>query len=104
MKAGILFTGTGPILILTSYEAFTDPVLVRKLEAKGIRKFIAYELPLDLVRERYGAKYNVVLGDLHQTNDLRVLDYDGHNIFNHFALSELGEAVHFELQETVGEA
>ena len=24
MKAGILFTGTGPILILTTYESFTD--------------------------------------------------------------------------------
>jgi len=30
MKAGIFFTGTGPILILTSYESLDDPNLVEK--------------------------------------------------------------------------
>jgi hypothetical protein len=33
MKAGIFFTGTGPILILTSYNTLTDPNLVEKLDA-----------------------------------------------------------------------
>jgi len=28
MKAGIFFTGTGPILLLTSYEALDDPNLI----------------------------------------------------------------------------
>ena len=36
MKAGIIFTGTGPILILTTYGSFEDPKFVSKLEAKGI--------------------------------------------------------------------
>jgi hypothetical protein len=31
MKAGIFFTGTGPILILTSYNTLADPKLVDKL-------------------------------------------------------------------------
>ena len=44
MKAGIYFSGTGPILILTTYESLTDPKLVEKLSAKGIKKFIAYEV------------------------------------------------------------
>ena len=35
MKAGIFFTGTGPILILTSYESLDDPKLVEKLALKG---------------------------------------------------------------------
>ncbi len=39
MKAGIFFTGSGPILLLTSYDSFTDPELVKKLEVKGIKKF-----------------------------------------------------------------
>jgi hypothetical protein len=34
MKAGIFFTGTGPILILTSYESLDDPKLVEKLAVK----------------------------------------------------------------------
>ena len=35
MKAGILFTGSGPILMMTSYESFSDPKLIKKLKGKG---------------------------------------------------------------------
>ncbi|MFC1840459.1 hypothetical protein ACFL1N_12815 [Thermodesulfobacteriota bacterium] len=77
MKAGIIFTGTGPILILTSYESFSDSALISKLEIKGIKKYIAAELPLEEVKKKYGNQYNVVMGDLKQSDDLRVLDYKG---------------------------
>lgn len=96
MKAGILFTGTGPILILTSYNDLSDPNLVDKLATKGIKKYIAYEVPEDKVKERYGQHYNVILGDLNQTDDLRVLDYDGHHVFYNFSLKEIGEPVYHE--------
>jgi len=96
MKAGILFTGTGPILILTSYESFLDPGLVAKLSAKGINKFIACEVPLDLVKQKYGNHFNVVMGDLRQTDDLRVLDYNGYNIFYSFSFKEMGKPVYHE--------
>ena len=96
MKAGILFTGTGPILILTTYESFTNSKFVEKLSAKGIKKFIAYEVSEDMVRQRYGMHLKVILGDLHQTDDLRVLDYNGHHVFNSFSLRELGEPVFHE--------
>jgi hypothetical protein len=33
MKAGIFFTGTGPILILTTYDSFSDPQLIEKLSS-----------------------------------------------------------------------
>jgi len=52
MKAGIIFTGTGPILILTSYETFEDPKFVAKLDAKGIRKFIASEIPIEKAKAK----------------------------------------------------
>ncbi len=96
MKAGILFTGTGPILILTSYNQLSDPNLVEKLATKGIKKYIAYEVPEEKVKERYGQHYNVILGDLNQTDDLRVLDYDGHHVFYNFSLKEIGEPVYHE--------
>lgn len=96
MKAGIFFTGTGPILILTSYDSLTDPKLVEKLTLKGIKKYIAYELPEDKVKERYGQQFNVILGDLKQSDDLRVLDYDGHHVFYNFSLQDLGEAAYHE--------
>ena len=96
MKAGIFFTGTGPILILTSYDSLNDPKLVEKLALKGIKKYIAYEIPEDLVKQRYGKHFNVILGDLKQTDDLRVLDYDGHHVFYNFSLNEIGEPIYFE--------
>ena len=85
MKAGIFFTGTGPILLLTTYDSLDDPKLVEKLLAKRIKKFIAYEVSEERVKERYGMQYNVIMGDLRQADDLRVLDYDGHHIFNNFS-------------------
>jgi hypothetical protein len=96
MKAGVFFTGTGPILILTSYESLNDPKLVEKLAQKGIKKYIAYNIPEDLVKKQYGNHYNVILGDLKQNDDLRVLDYDGHHVFYSFSLKELGEPTYHE--------
>jgi len=99
MKAGIFFTGTGPILLLTTFGELNEPTLVAKLKQKGIKKFIAYEVPESLVKERYGLQFNIIMGDLKQTDDLRVLDYDGHHVFYNFSLSDLGPAVFHEEKE-----
>jgi len=96
MKAGVFFTGTGPILLLTSYDSLADSKLVDKLSAKGIRKFIAYEVDEDIVKKRYGTQFDIVMGDLHQTDDLRVLDYDGHHVFNNFLFNEMKGPVYHE--------
>ena len=96
MKAGIFFTGSGPILLLTSYGELNNSTLVDKLAQKGIKKYIAYEVPENLVKEKYGKKFDVIMGDLKQSDDLRVLDYDGHHVFYNFSLSELGTPVHHE--------
>ena len=96
MKAGIFFTGTGPILILTSYKSIDDPNLAEKLKLKGIKKYIAYEVTEDQVKHQYGQHFNVILGDLKQTDDLRVLDYDGHHVFYNFVLNEMGAPVYHD--------
>ncbi|RLB81743.1 MAG: hypothetical protein DRH24_08755 [Deltaproteobacteria bacterium] len=96
MKAGIFFTGSGPIVVLTSFESITDSRFIEKLKAKGIQKFLAYEIPVDEVKEKYGMHFNVILGDLKQTDDLRVLDYNGHQVFYNFAIKELGEPFIYE--------
>ena len=96
MKAGVFFTGTGPILILTTYESLVDNHLVEKLSAKGIKKYIACEVDTEKVRDKYGNQFKVILGDLSQSDDLRVLDYDGHHVFYNFSLKELGEPVFHE--------
>jgi hypothetical protein len=96
MKAGIYFTGSGPILILTSYDSLENPELVKKLNSKGIKKFIAYEVTETAVKEKYKAHYDATMCDLKQEDDLRVLDYDGHHIFANFSLKELGAPVFHE--------
>ena len=100
MKSGIIFTGTGPILILTTYKSFDDPNLVKKLKAKGIQKYIAWEIPLDEVKEKYGNHFNVIMGDLNQSDDLRILDYNGHNVFYSFKFFEMGKPIYVEDAET----
>jgi hypothetical protein len=96
MKSAMLLTEGGPLVIATSYNSFTDPGLLEKLRGKGIEKFIAYELPLSLARERYAGHYDSVMRDLHETDDLRILDFSGQRAFRLFHLSELGEPVMFE--------
>jgi hypothetical protein len=96
MKAGIFFTGSGPIVILTSYASLTAPHLVEKLLAKGITKFVAYEVNAEEVKKKYGKHFEVIMKDLHQNDDLRVLDYDGHRVFRNFTLSQLGQPIYHE--------
>lgn len=90
------FTGTGPILILTSYGTLDAPELVKKLGLKGIKKFIAYEIGEAIVKEKYGQHFSVIMGDLQQEDDLRVLDYDGHHVFYNFTFAEMSDPLYHE--------
>jgi hypothetical protein len=96
MKAMMLITGSGPLVILTSYDSVTEPALLEKLRAKGVERFFAHEIPLDLARQRYGGHFRTVLNDLHETDDLRVLDYNGERAFGLFRLDELGPQIMHE--------
>ncbi|MCZ7649870.1 MAG: hypothetical protein M5U13_01400 [Thermoanaerobaculia bacterium] len=93
MRAYLIFTGTGPILVLTTFASLTDERFVGKLRYKGITKFIAYEVSLHAVRERYPGGYPNVAGDLEGVEDVRVLDFNGHQIMANFSLEELGEPI-----------
>ena len=90
MKAALVFAGSGPIVILTSYPSLSDAGLVRALKAHGVGKFIAYELPLDIVAARYGGHFQAVMNDARDSDDLRGLDVNGDPAFRLFRLSELG--------------
>lgn len=96
MKSVLLLTASGPIAILTSFSSTLHPTLLAKLEGKGIRKFIAFDLPLEQVRWRYGEHFAVARDDLAQTDDLRVLDFDGHHIYDLFRFCELGPPIFHE--------
>jgi len=93
MKAYMLVTGSGPIVALTSRVAIIDKAVIEKLADKGIEKFIACEIPLVLVEQRYGTHVAVVEGDPRETDDLRVLDEDGERAFKLFRFDELGPSI-----------
>ncbi len=91
MKTMLLLTASGPLVILTSYASAIEPALLDKLRTKGIRKFVSFEIPLELAKQRYGNHFVVVAHDLHETDDLRVLDFDGQHAFQLFTFAELGQ-------------
>jgi hypothetical protein len=93
MKAALVFAGSGPIVILTSYPSLSDPALLRALKAHGVSKFIAYELPLETVAARYGGHFQVVMNDARDSDDLRVLDVNGDRAFRLFRFAELGSPI-----------
>ena len=95
MRAYLIFTGTGPILVLSTYPKLTDERLVSKLRYKGIDKFIAYEVELEAVKARYDHSFANISKDLEKDQDLRVLDFNGHQIMANFSLDELGDPIKF---------
>lgn len=96
MKAGLLLTGSGAMIYLTTHSDYIDAALIEKLKAKGIGKFIACQVPVDLARARYGSHFDIVAQELNERNDLRILDYDGSRAFKMFSLKELGEPFFYE--------
>ncbi len=98
MKAYLLFTAGGPLVILTSYDSINNPALMKRMRAKGITKFVACEVAAELAEKRYGMHFEVVCEDLHESDDLRVLDYSGERAYKHFSFKELGKPMFFEFE------
>ncbi len=90
MKAYIIWAHTGPILTLTKADSPDDPDFVGLLLEKGIERFIATPVPLDLVEERYGEHYQLILRDRRQRDILRVVDEDGERVVKNFSVHEMG--------------
>ncbi|MBL8658538.1 MAG: hypothetical protein JNM75_02145 [Rhodospirillales bacterium] len=101
VKVVMLQTGDGTMVILTSHSSPTDEALIAKLVSKGIEKFIAHEIPIELAKERYGHHFNAVADDLRETGDIRVLDYSGGRAFKLFKFRELGPAIEYEDGEVI---
>jgi hypothetical protein len=96
MKTALVFTGSSPILIITSYPSLDDKRFLEKLKQKGIEKFIAFEVKLESAKEKYGNRFDVIRNDLNETEDMRILDYNGQLAFERFSFEELGEMIKHE--------
>jgi hypothetical protein len=96
MKAAVLFTGTGPILIVTSFDSLSNPKFLEQIKSRGINKFIAYEVSLEVTKQKYGGHYNLVIEDLRPTDDIRVMDVNGHCVFYNYKFKDLKEPFTYE--------
>ncbi len=81
--------------MLSTYPKLTDERLIAKLRYKGIDKFLAYEVELDAVRERYPSSFENAAADLETSEDIRVVDFNGHQIMSNFSLQQLGDPIKF---------
>lgn len=95
LRAYLIFTGTGPLLVLSSYPKLTDERLVDKLRYKGIDRFLAYQVDLDAVEQRYPDSFEPVVAELEGVEDVRVLDFNSHQIMANFSIEALGDPIRF---------
>jgi hypothetical protein len=93
MRSYLVFTETGPILILTSCTSVTEEPLLSWLHHKGVEKFIASEVPLASVHRLYGVPFEVVASEIEHGKPVRVLDFNGVHILDSFSLSDLGRPI-----------
>lgn len=93
MNAYLLFTSTKRIVILTSYDSVEHPDLLRKLEDQETVKFIAYEVSIESIKAKYGARFDIVCDNLCENNDIRVLDYSSKNARSKFSFDELSNPI-----------
>jgi hypothetical protein len=99
MKSFLLFTHTGPVLILSQYDSINQPELLSNLTAYG--KFVAYEMPIEPIQSCYSAHFQSVLQDPKSNKAMIVLDEDGESIFTNISLRALGPSTVFEPGENV---
>lgn len=93
MKAGLLFGQSGPILIVITYPSFDDPGLIKELKNKGIDKYLAFEVPVELCRKHYGVRFTYATEKLREKDDLEVLDYNSPRVFRTFKWEEMAGPV-----------
>ncbi len=98
MKAGVIITGSGSVLVLTSCDTFESPDLVTAFRDKGITKYLAFEVPIDLVKNRYGRHFDIAMADRKQSDILRVVDVDGQRIFTNLPLEAFGQPISHDEQ------
>ncbi len=92
VRSYLIMSGSGAMLVLTKMSAGMQSENAQKtMLRKGIKKYIAFEVPPARVEERYGARYGAVASTLTAEDDIRVMDVDGHHVFANFEFREMGE-------------
>ncbi len=95
MRCHIVNCGTTNILIVSNLTSSSMPDLQERLRANEINKMILREVPVELVRERYGEHFDKLVAKMGD-KQFRVVDFNGASIFKRFSFSEMGEPITWE--------
>jgi hypothetical protein len=90
MKTAMVVTGSGPLLVSTTYGSLAEPGFVQALRDKGIARFIACKVSLDRCRRLYPRHFHPHQDDLRHEPCVDVLDLDGRRIFVNFPFTVSG--------------
>ncbi len=93
MKTYLVFSSREPMLIATR-ESIQNTETLARLNRLGLTKFIAREIPVEEVGQRYGYRFEVIERSLHHEKSCRVLDYSGEQVMKFIAFSDLGPAIY----------
>jgi hypothetical protein len=97
MTALLVFTESQPLLVMVSRAAVSDGRLEESLNNRGIKKFIAHEVPLEYLRNEYGRAFELIEADIRNGEDIRVLDSRGSHIFSKVRFADLGHGMQRDL-------
>ena len=98
MTVYLLFSGSGTMVVMSDCSSVDDAAFLEALASKGVEKFIAYEIPPALAKERYGHHFDKAEQELAEHRHLRVLDYNGERAMRLFRFDELGAVFMHEPQ------
>ena len=100
MKAYFVWTVVGPQIILTSCDLQKNPGCLlqtgRAVIDSWANKVMAFEISLDIVKQRFGEQVAVVSNDPNQTDELRIVAADGEHVLNNIHFTELGQPIYYE--------
>ena len=66
------------------------------LRYMGKGMFIGFPVPIEQLKKKYGTHFEIVQENLHETDDLRVLDFDGRRAMELLPFEILGDPIYHE--------
>jgi hypothetical protein len=96
MTAFLVLTGYPPFIVITAESAVSDGRLAESLQMSGFDKFIAREISLDALRDRYGLPLEVIEAEVNGGKELRVLDSSGTHVFENVSFADLGTCIRYD--------
>ncbi len=94
MVGGLVVSATGPMIFLADLDSIRDPRLAGKFYLRGIKKFMAYEVPVETLKRIYEKQIKSLrLQSRYNPWDdgLWIIDIDGPRIFTRLKLADLGD-------------